>query len=714
MKIYKGVAITDGLNRKNHLMPLRTLLKAYRDVWNNAIPMNLGHDRTKPVGYTKLTGVYMEPGKAYVTNESAIMETNEEHEAMHKMIKNYDYKVFREKHKEELDVLIEKLGDTLSNTFRVAPVGQAVAIKDKDIVHRLFPEWTGTFKDGLADAKNLEPVYSTNEDGEKGSLIPGVFYKDGYLLFAHQFFRRTLSIANTTNEEFFNSFEKMRNVPGINMQLALDLDMVGLPGTEYPEFEYQYIRGPHFDDDLEHIPEGVTSHNNEHYDNVFSNLLSTQFYWHTQDGIRTFECEELCDKENITFDDGNTLLWGCRYVHSMLNPSTGLPTHLDGAIRIYNDEQILERIDSKSDISKYGKNSKYIKLWRIDNDFSVLMWKELISSFYRENALIGEYFGGVDEKYEQIRIENNENNSVIAKPNDFAHIELKEGDGIRIFFRYAVKFELKEGRDIEIYNKDTLICQGGQRIKILDADTVTLLKYLRRKGLVLRMPLTSLIDFNDMIYNFPTLCCKNDQVVDIVIEAIKELCQTWVYNEDDRLISFGIMVNLENEAGHISFVGHVSDFVQLFDSIHKLAYMPFSEWIENVYQQNSMFKTGDDYPNKFQLIHGDVVCFKRLIVHPNKIHKLWFEDGVMNAQFNISKEEGEYLYKHKIGTAPFYCIKEDKCRKCGEDYKQCSCVKFIDKDVSDEVVKADLYGMTWTNRNACFPNSQLEFINPNP
>ncbi len=97
------------------------------------------------------------------------------------------------------------------------------------------------------------------------------------------------------------------------------------------------------------------------------------------------------------------MLWGCRYVHSMLNPSTGLPTHLDGAIRLYNEENILERIDKKNDISKCGKNSKYIKLWRIDNDFSVSLWKELISSFYRENSLIGQYFGGIDEKYEQIK-----------------------------------------------------------------------------------------------------------------------------------------------------------------------------------------------------------------------------------------------------------------------------------------------------------------------
>lgn len=61
-------------------MPLSTIIKAYHDSWNTAIPMNLGHGRTKPIGFTMLTGVYMKPGKAYVTNESAIMETKEEHE----------------------------------------------------------------------------------------------------------------------------------------------------------------------------------------------------------------------------------------------------------------------------------------------------------------------------------------------------------------------------------------------------------------------------------------------------------------------------------------------------------------------------------------------------------------------------------------------------------------------------------------------------------
>lgn len=56
----------------------------------------------------------------------------------------------------------------------------------------------------------------------------------------------------------------------------------------------------------------------------------------------------------------------------------------------------------------------------------------------------------------------------------------------------------------------------------------------------------------------------------------------------------------------------------------------------------------------------------------------------------MSKEEGDELIQHKVISAPFYRIIQDKCNKCGRDYTQCTCVKFIDEDVSDEVVKADM------------------------
>lgn len=86
------------------------------------------------------------------------------------------------------------------------------------------------------------------------------------------------------------------------------------------------------------------------------------------------------------------------------------------------------------------------------------------------------------------------------------------------------------------------------------------------------------------------------------------------------------------------------------------------------------------------------------------------EDGCVYAQFNMTKEEGDELLQHKIISAPFYKINQDRCKKCGKDYMSCACVKFIDENVTDEVVKADLLGLIWTNRNAFYPDGQLEFI----
>jgi hypothetical protein len=37
-------------------------------------------------------------------------------------------------------------------------------------------------------------------------------------------------------------------------------------------------------------------------------------------------------------------------------------------------------------------------------------------------------------------------------------------------------------------------------------------------------------------------------------------------------------------------------------------------------------------------------------------------------------------------------------------------VKFIDENDSDVVVDAELLGLIWTNRNAYYPDGQLEFI----
>lgn len=61
-------------------------------------------------------------------------------------------------------------------------------------------------------------------------------------------------------------------------------------------------------------------------------------------------------------------------------------------------------------MNKAGRNTKYTKIWRIDNSIKISLWKELISHYYRDNTLIGEYFNGKDDVLlkEHQRINENE------------------------------------------------------------------------------------------------------------------------------------------------------------------------------------------------------------------------------------------------------------------------------------------------------------------
>ena len=331
----------------------------------------------------------------------------------------------------------------------------------------------------------------------------------------------------------------------------------------------------------------------------------------------------------------------------------------------------------------------------------------MISSFYRENSLIGQYFGGIDEKYEQIKKESAQRNSIVDRSNKFIPVDLNKGDGLRIFFRYSPKIDISDSYDVRIINKDEFICNEEKRVKILEADSITFFKLLIRKGIKLRMPFTTMIEFGDTVTNFPTICCGTLETIYTVLEAIYDLCNAWNKNGDNRLLSVGIMLNEHDEAVQLSFAGHVSDYVStLKDSLEERK-DTFNDLVERLYTENNNFGNAGDRPNKFTLIHGDVVCFDRYVVHPKYISGTRWEGKEEIVELAVSKQEASYLKDNKIICAPIKWVKNSKCTKCGADYLRCKCVKFIDEDVSENHIEYEQIGMTWTNRSAYYPEGEL-------
>ena len=81
-------------------------------------------------------------------------------------------------------------------------------------------------------------------------------------------------------------------------------------------------------------------------------------------------------------------------------------------------------------------------------------------------------------------------------------------------------------------------CPEESLMKVMETETITVLKLLKRYGCSIRIPNTARVAHEDMIFNFPDFCCKNVDAASYVQGAMLDLCEAWNKNQDDRLISF--------------------------------------------------------------------------------------------------------------------------------------------------------------------------------
>ena len=71
----------------------------------------------------------------------------------------------------------------------------------------------------------------------------------------------------------------------------------------------------------------------------------------------------------------------------------------------------------------------------------------------------------------------------------------------------------------------------------------------------------------------------------------------------------------------------------------------------------------------------------------------------VSAELTMSKEELSLKEKLCIGISPVTIIRSSKCTRCGKEYRDCNCIKFID-DTTEEIKDIRFLGCTWTNRHA--------------
>ncbi|MFK4871511.1 hypothetical protein [Novosphingobium sp. ZW T3_23] len=404
MKIESAVIVTDAVNLQQSQLVLSGIVQSMETPLAVAadqdmpygMPVNIAHDQCRPIGWSVPRGVYLAKDMARQFSLILSPEGVEDRAAINARLRRFAEVTQRlqvEPYRHELEARIAGLASDKATLL----YSGAAAVVEASLAANIFPEFfaiggTHVDKHGLVDLAFLKS--RTRE------LQPGIFHETerDVLLFAHPFFRRSLSRRNSLNAYVLASFAEAAALAGVTARLRLDPDMIGHPASARGVIELEYWNGPNYSDDIAAIPSGVAEHKSEARDRVYSGVDKTQIWWKDPETradstsgaemIRTFEIEELIEDESPGLQSGH---YGCRYAHAEYDIGAETISHFDGAIRAYAGETYLKRIEER--IDRAGKQANYRKLFRLDGALPIAMWKRVLTDWYRRNRLIPEYLG---------------------------------------------------------------------------------------------------------------------------------------------------------------------------------------------------------------------------------------------------------------------------------------------------------------------------------
>lgn len=114
-----------------------------------------------------------------------------------------------------------------------------------------------------------------------------------------------------------------------------------------------------------------------------SEALFTDALWYPRDNQVHFVCEEIPKTDSYWYR-------GSRYFHAIYDCSMNKIIHLDGAIRIYSESEIIDRINCH--VKDIGKIGKRVKIFQINGELSTNIWSKITASFFVWNEDVQYYF----------------------------------------------------------------------------------------------------------------------------------------------------------------------------------------------------------------------------------------------------------------------------------------------------------------------------------
>ena len=691
---YLTVLNGDNINRYGY----RFTIGALEDVlYQNSIvgvPSLLGHDSHKPIGWNFPIGLYFEPKITKLIGEFQLAKSEDDQRQINDAYQNELLKRNIEACEPFIKDFLSLLGSHMKEDGKYLYNG-CVAYFKKGIVNKFYPEF-----DSYRDKNGL--IYLDKLLGEFDYLGQGVFkdIKTDISLFCHSYFRRNLSRQNNFHYYFLDQFIKLNDTPDIKIRIALDEDLIGYSSTFNEQFELEYWWGPKYNDNINEIPLGVTHYECNERQRLFTGISGTQFWWKSDDENMTLEIEELKDTSTLGV---STEKYGCRYIHSIFNKNTYDFIHFDGAIRMYEENKMLQRVEQA--INRAGKDTSYTKLFRIDGKLSLSDWKSLTTNYYQDNPLLYEYFG-LKKEYEELQKELEvPKNKTITET--FIPYQIKQEDGLKIFVSYHRPSVINRSYDRIIINPDTIVHVDGKS-DVIEFDLIEVKKVLNRLDEKLIIPKEySFIKSNDCYTNYPTILHSSGNLSEKLKATLKAYLMLFeaISRKFDKFISATLAWPLKDKEIRLSIYGHVLEVVDWLKENQEipLEHEAFRSWLEN---QNKWLSRRYEYkqnkPDLFELLSNDgVIYIKRQSINPDWIKDLDKDEKGLKYIIEIPNGNDdiyEALQNGEIFPAFSFIVSKVKCGKTNEDYFESKTSKFLDDDVFAIIEECSLAGAFWTDK----------------
>lgn len=597
-----GIYCTDGVARDNSSFAVSALEDM---VWmgSEGRPLGISHDFHRFIGWNVITGLYMSHEMSYVVGSSFLPEDKDEYQKLNDLRSGFFHRLMSEligKYREDFTRELES-HSLLNDKGRWFHTG-AVMYGYHDILHSAFP-FIKSMQDGDQMVRLEDLLKEFTYQGQ------GVFAHKKSLLtvFLHPYFRRSYSRYNNYNFGFLDLLFEVYNSGNKSVKVLLDPDFIGYAPSYIPCHEYEYWYGPLYNDDISSIPEGLQHLENDECDKLFNNVKCTEFVWQKKDDGKKyqFEMEEVVDADLPALPDDN---YACRYLHSFYDFEKQEFNHFDGAIRIYDLEKMLDRIDTPMD--KMGHQAQYQKIFRMDGNIPLSLWKGLITQYLCSNNLIYDYFG-IERPFSKIEKQPLPKKESMEK---YVPYVIGNGDGVRLLFSYRneeVKTDVP--RCFDVVDKGRLL--DGKESKIAQFSIVEVFKALNRVGAQIELPRD--IAFCSPHDHYHYIPCIQHGYGDIfkslneTMDGIKLLIQQHVKRVDDDVYSFSLSWNVEGKTATLAFMGHVVDMNAWLQNVNSIPTerAELKRWLEEQNKYVHTYGRDSENPNGSFHIKSDGVLF---------------------------------------------------------------------------------------------------------